>query len=329
MMRLMNSLGATIRKMRCMMSLMGYLLLMLLGRGQDTAQIVWRQGDRPSGVSALAFSPDGQLLASGGWSEIRLWRMSNETQEYTNWVTRISKRKDFTDLREVRTLVGHKGWVYAVAFSPDGRLLASGGVEGVVYLWELPEGRQMRVWQGHEGTVCSLAFSPDGQLLASAGGDGTVRLWRVSDGALMRVLHGHTGAIRTLAFSPDGQLLATGGEDKTIRLWRPSMASRWEYFTGTPTRSTAWRLPLMGSFCFRGVGIGRCGCGGWRMGSRCGLMMPTRGWVFARCSVRPMGGGLRMVVRMGRWWWRGQCSCLMSKHGSGGWSGGFGGVVYY
>jgi len=140
---------------------------LLLGRGQDTAQIVWQQGDRPIGVSALAFAPDGLLLASGGWSEIKLWRMSNETHESTDWVTQVRERKDFTNLREMSTLVGHKGWVYAVAFSADGRLLTSGGAEGAIYLWKLSEGRQMRVWQGHGGTVCSVAFSPDGHLCRS------------------------------------------------------------------------------------------------------------------------------------------------------------------
>jgi WD40 repeat protein/subtilase family serine protease len=125
---------------------------------------------------------------------------------------------------------GHSDRVYSVAFSPDGRLLASasGIDDNTIKLWRVSDGALVRTLTGHTGWVTSVAFSPDGRLLASASGswdwdgDRTVRLWRVSDGALVRTLTGHTDTVTSVAFSPDGSLLASGSDDSTIKLWRVS-----------------------------------------------------------------------------------------------------------
>jgi WD40 repeat protein len=118
-----------------------------------------------------------------------------------------------------RVLVGHTDWVRAVAFSRDGKTLASASDDRTVRLWHVPTGAERAQLEGHTGGVWAVAFSPDGETLASAGDDGTVRLWAVTAGAQRAQLDGHTDWVRAVAFSPDGETLASASDDRTVRLW--------------------------------------------------------------------------------------------------------------
>lgn len=115
-------------------------------------------------------------------------------------------------------LRGHRGPVRAVAFSPDGRTLATGSGDGIVRLWERQGGRLMRSLSGHRGPVLGVAFAPRGGLLLSAGADGTVRLWEPSEARSLAVLPGPGGSIHDLALSSDGRLLAAVSDDNSEAL---------------------------------------------------------------------------------------------------------------
>jgi WD40 repeat protein len=126
----------------------------------------------------------------------------------------------------VRTLTGHTDWVRSVAFSPDGRLLASGScgqpltqspwcAQGEIKLWDVASGSLVRTLSGHTSDVNSVAFSPDGRLLASGSDDDTIRLW--DGGHRQRSAHPlrpHRVWSLSVAFSPDGRLLASGSWDE-------------------------------------------------------------------------------------------------------------------
>ena len=118
-----------------------------------------------------------------------------------------------------RALQGHTQPVECIARSPDDRLLATGGRDHLVKLWETATGRLLRTLEDYQGIVHAVVFSHDGRWLAAAGRDDTVRVWAVGSGNERWVLRGHEDAIRGLAFVPDDQTLISAGEDRTVRVW--------------------------------------------------------------------------------------------------------------
>jgi WD40 repeat protein len=135
-------------------------------------------------------------------------------------------------LREVAVAENIRGRVLAVAFSPNGSLLAAGGSSGVISIFDAATGNPAGTLRGHKLWVRCLAFSPDGNLLASGGEDGYVKIWHVSTGIEIRHLPKQYQAIRDLCFSPNGQTVAVAGLDGDVKLWNVSDGEQISTFPG-------------------------------------------------------------------------------------------------
>jgi WD40 repeat protein len=117
------------------------------------------------------------------------------------------------------TLAGNDGIVFAVAFSPDGKRIASSGFGHVLRVWDVKTGREVLMLDGHEGPVTSVAFSPDGSRIASGGWDKNIGIWDAVNGHQLFTLKGHADKVQSVSFSPDGKRIVSGSWDKTMKVW--------------------------------------------------------------------------------------------------------------
>lgn len=124
-----------------------------------------------------------------------------------------------TDRPELILQTGHAQKVDSMAFSPDGRLLVSGGADSAIKIWDLQLGRELRTLNRHTGGVRAVRFSPDGKTIASGGVDGKLKIWDLASGQELKDIQAHASAVNSLAFSQDGRYLATGGADTAIKIW--------------------------------------------------------------------------------------------------------------
>jgi WD40 repeat protein len=162
-------------------------------------------------VSAVAFSPQGHLLASASFDRtIRLWDLSS---------LHIQTQKKLKEC-PCHSLCGHAWAVLTVAFSPNGKILATGSDDNTIKLWDVNTGQVIRTLLGHSWSVLAVAFSADGEILISGSRDNTVKLWRVSTGEEIATLNDHVDSVSALAVNPVAQLIVSGSRDKTIKLWQ-------------------------------------------------------------------------------------------------------------
>ena len=157
-------------------------------------------------IAGLQYSPDGSRLAVA--TAIGIWLYDTAT------------------LQEVDLLTGqtaiYSSLTYspsAMAYSPVESILASGGWDRTIRLWDTTTGEDIKTLTGHRSGIRSLAFSPDGKIIASGSYDRTVRLWDVDTGETVHTLTEHTDRVTSVAFSPNGDMVASGSWDQTVRLW--------------------------------------------------------------------------------------------------------------
>jgi WD40 repeat protein len=171
------------------------------------------QGQHPR-VTALAFSRDGKQFAVASSA-------MGESHRVRWYAVADSGIPSASSEIVVNT---HTDVIHNLAFSPDGKLLASCGYDRLIKLWDVasPMKKELRVLKDHSDSVYGIAFSPDGKLLASAAADRAVKVWDVATGTRLYTLSESTDWLSTVAWSPDGRHLAGGGVDKSIRVWEVS-----------------------------------------------------------------------------------------------------------
>ncbi|MDZ4783678.1 MAG: c-type cytochrome domain-containing protein [Planctomycetia bacterium] len=196
-------------------------------------------------LQSATLSPDGKLLALGGYRIVKILDAATQTvlRELPGIPGNVNNLqfiangeqllvaggepglfgevqvRNVADGALLRSLRGHKDCLYDAVLSPDGKTLATAGYDYQIVLWNFETGEPTRTLHGHNASVYDLEFSPDGQILASASGDRTVKLWNVATGERLDTLGQSLLELYAVAFSPDGKRVAAGGVDNRIRIW--------------------------------------------------------------------------------------------------------------
>lgn len=209
------------------------------GTQQDNTLAIWPSHSQE--VYAVAWSPDGHYLVSGGadqtvqiWDETatrKLFSYHTSDEVYAvSWSPNgqyvasagADKRIQIWQISTARMVFSFSvaGVIYALAWSPDSNLLAIGGTHRIVEVWDVESKSELYTYSGHTDWVRAVAWSPNGEYIASASNDQTVRVWKVTSGEVT-LSHHHTDWVRSVVWSPGGKYLVSAGNDQTVQIWKP------------------------------------------------------------------------------------------------------------
>lgn len=222
----------------------------------------------PWRVNSIAYSPDGETIATGGWDRdntVRLWNAQTGQNIFTSrtqtkqgtfvifspdgttyaaaaadntvhlWNGKTGKHKI--------TLTGHTKQVSCAAYSPDSKTIATGSYDGTIRLWDATTGNHKTTLTSDKASVTSIGYSPDGNTIVCGTGNGDVQLWDTRTMKLKSTFTGHTKRAKSVIYSPDGNIIATASSDGTVRLWDAATGKSKAILTGYTRINTAAYAP--------------------------------------------------------------------------------------
>jgi WD40 repeat protein len=157
----------------------------------------------------VCFTPDGKRIAS-----VYPWNLQGKLAPAEIKLWDVEKGKELLTIK-----TPHSSGTVSLSFAPDGKRIATAGLDEKVRVWDTEKGEELLVIEGHKGKVSGVCFSPDGKRIASVDWDAAVKVWDAEKGKEMHDLKAHTDLMRAVCFSPDGKRIATASKDQSVRVW--------------------------------------------------------------------------------------------------------------